>query len=113
VTLIVWHGDRAKRAAHAGSARGLTLAAEHILQVSNSRVPIEEGTLERSGVVDVDEDALLASISYDTPYAVVQHEDMLLQHDSGRSPKFLEQALDEEWKAAQRIIAAEVRKELQ
>jgi hypothetical protein len=109
---ISWHGARAKSAARTGAARGLGLAAEHVLQVSNTRVPIEEGTLERSGVTDVDESELRASVSYDTPYAVVQHEDMTLQHDAGRSPKFLEQALDEEWKTAERIIAREVRKEL-
>jgi len=35
--------------------RGIGLAMEHVLGVSTERVPIEEGTLMRSGRSDVDE----------------------------------------------------------
>lgn len=102
-------GDVARRS-KAGAARGLRLAAEHGLQVSRTRVPIEEGTLERSGTASVDSDRLRAAISYDTPYAVVQHEDMSLQHDAGRSAKFLETAMNSERRTFAEIIAREVRK---
>ena len=34
--------------------QALRLAGEHILNLSNQRVPLEEGTLERSGVVTDD-----------------------------------------------------------
>lgn len=91
------------------AAKGLTLAAEHVLQVSRTRVPIEEGTLERSGSVSVDADELVAHISYDTPYAVRQHEDMTLRHDAGRQAKYLESALTGEKKTIRQIIADTIR----
>lgn len=94
----------------AGAARGLRKAAEHVLQVSRTRVPIEEGTLERSGVASVDEQQLRAAVSYDTPYAVVQHEDMTLHHDDGRQAKYLESALTGEAETVRRLVADEIRK---
>lgn len=109
---VTWNGRAAKAGAKRGAARGLGLAAEHILQVSNRRVPIEEGTLERSGVASVDEAKLRGAVSYDTPYAVKQHEDMTLAHDAGRTAKYLENALDSERRKVGEIVAKEVRREL-
>lgn len=101
-----------RRAERAGAARGLALAAEHVLQVSRTRVPIEEGTLERSGVASVDEAALRGAVSYDTPYAVRQHEDLTLRHDDGREAKYLEGALADEADTVAEIVAAEIRRSL-
>ncbi|OYO16634.1 hypothetical protein CGZ93_17900 [Enemella dayhoffiae] len=70
---------------------GLHDAAEAVLVESNSRVPIDQGNeLERSGKVTVS--GTKAVVSYDTPYAVKQHERMDFHHDPGRSAKFLERA---------------------
>lgn len=102
----------AARQSKAGAARGLFLAAEHVLQVSRTMVPIEEGTLERSGSASVDGDRLRAAVSYDTPYAVVQHEDLTMQHDSGRTAKYLERAMNSESDVIAELIAREVRREL-
>jgi hypothetical protein len=95
-----------------GSALGLRLAAEHVLAVSRGRVPIEEATLERSGVATVDEANLTAAVSYDTPYAVRQHEELNYQHDAGRTAKYLERPLIEEADTATALIAAQVRRAL-
>lgn len=94
----------------ASAARGLLLAAEHVLQVSNTHVPIEEGTLERSGVASVDSINLKAAVSYDTPYAVRQHEDMTAHHDEGRTAKYLENAGNSEAPTIGRLIAAEIKR---
>jgi hypothetical protein len=75
-------------------------------------VPIEEGTLERSGVVSVDEASAEAAVSFDQPYAVRQHEEMDLRHDAGRTAKYLETPLREEADTINAIIAAEVRRAL-
>lgn len=109
---VVWHGAAAKRQAHRGAARGLELATEHLLQVSNTQVPIEEGTLERSGVASVDDGNLRGAVSYDTPYAVVQHEDLTMAHDAGRNAKYLENAVNSERRQVAEIIAGEVQREL-
>ncbi|MFS0695129.1 minor capsid protein [Streptomyces nitrosporeus] len=109
---VQWSGDEAARAMHAAAARGLRLGTEHVLQVSRARVPIEEGTLERSGTATVDEDELTGAIAYDTPYAVRQHEEMDYRHDAGRTAKYLELPMAEEGTAVGEIIAAQVRRAL-
>lgn len=104
--------SKARRGARQGAVRGLQLATEHLLQVSRTRVPIEEGTLERSGTASVDPSSLRGAVSYDTPYAVKQHEDLTLNHDAGRTAKYLEQAFTSEKRVVAELIAREVRREL-
>ncbi|TDD90775.1 hypothetical protein [Actinomadura rubrisoli] len=99
-------------AERAGAVRGLALGAEHLLQVSRTQVPIEEATLERSGVASVDPSALEAAVSYDTPYAVRQHEDLNLRHDDGRKAKYLEDPMREEADVILALVGAEIRRAL-
>jgi hypothetical protein len=99
-------------AERAGTVKGLRLAGEHVLAASRAVVPIEEATLERSGTASVDASNLRGAVSYDTPYAVVQHEDLSLRHDSGRTAKYLERPLAEEAGTVAEIIAAQVRRAL-
>lgn len=101
-----------QKAERAAAVLGLRRAAEHLLQVSREQVPIEEGTLERSGVASVDEHDLRAAVSYDTPYAVRQHEDLTLRHDEGRKAKYLEEPMDTERGTMLDIVAAEIRRSL-
>ena len=95
--------------ARKGAARGLSLAAEHVLGEARKRVPIEEATLERSGATSLDPDSLKAAVTFDTPYAVVQHEDMSLKHDAGREAKYLENAMNAETSTVQMIIAQAIK----
>lgn len=111
-TRLRWNGDAALAAERQGAARGLRLAAEHVLGASRRRVPIDEATLERSGVATVDESALTAAVSYDTPYAVRQHEELTYRHAPGRTAKYLEGPLVEEADTVGEIIAAQVRRAL-
>ena len=80
------------------------LIAEHVLDASNRHVPHELGDLARSGRVGPGEGEGERTIYYDTPYAVVQHEDLTLQHDAGRTAKYLENAMNGEGAACQAII---------
>ncbi len=91
------------------AARGLRHATEHVLSVSDQRVPHDEGTLERSGAASVDESGLRGAVSYDTEYAVAQHENLNYSHKSGRTAKFLELALREEAEVVRLLIAKELR----
>ncbi|GAA4684524.1 minor capsid protein [Streptomyces youssoufiensis] len=92
------------------AARGVQLGAEHVLAESRKIVPLDEGTLERSGRVTADEATLTAAVSYDTVYAVRQHEELTWQHAPGRSAKYLERPLNAERAEVARIIAAELRR---
>jgi hypothetical protein len=81
-------------AVHAAVARAIETVAEDCLTEANRTVPIETGTLMRSGhVTRVGE--LEAAVGYDTPYAVVQHEDSSLHHDPGRRDHWLERTVEE------------------
>lgn len=95
-----------------GANDGLELAAEHVLGISDAHVPIEEGTLSRSGKVSTDPGRLKSAVSYDTPYAAVQHEDMSMRHDPGRSAKFLENAFNGERRTVAEIITTSIRRRL-
>lgn len=107
-----WNGDVATDAIREAAARGLLLGAEHVLAASRQRVPIAEGTLERSGATSVDEQQMTAAVSYDTPYARRVHEDMTARHAPGRTAKFLEGVLPETATEVQALIAAQVRRAL-
>lgn len=100
------------KAQRKGAVQGLKKGTEHLLQKSRELVPHEEGTLERSGTTSVDEANLRAAVSYDTPYAIKQHEDLTLKHDEGRQAKYLEQPMATEAGVVGEIIAAEIRREL-
>lgn len=106
-----WHGRKLwTQRGKARAARGLQLALEHILAESNKMVPLEEGTLERSGQVVMDEAALKGAVSYGTPYAVRQHEEMSWRHAPGRQAKYLETAVNASREECARIIQAELRR---
>ncbi|MEV5509047.1 minor capsid protein [Streptomyces orinoci] len=109
---LSWNGSAATAAIRQAAARGARLGAEHVLQVSRQKVPIEEGTLERSGTVSVDEQQATAAVSYDTPYARRVHEDLTARHAPGRSAKYLESVLPETAGEVQALIAAQVKRTL-
>jgi hypothetical protein len=84
-----------KASVHAALADALEDVTETGLGEANRTVPIEEATLERSGFAQVDRGSLTGQIAYDTPYAVVQHEDPTLAHDPGRRHHWLEDSMEE------------------
>lgn len=87
--------DAAVRAAvkNAAQQAGREGGAE-LLARSNERVPVDTGELRSSGTVTPTDDGSI--ISYDTPYAVKQHEDMALNHPRGGQAKFLEATIDQD-----------------
>lgn len=107
-----WHGDEILAELRDAAVGGLTIAGEHLLQVSRTEVPIEEGTLERSGAVSADPQAQTVAVSYDTPYAARQHEDLNLHHDAGRKAKYLEDPMNSEQDTMLELIAASARRAL-
>jgi len=51
-------------------------------------------------------------VSYDTPYAVRQHEDLTLRHDPGRQAKYLEEPMQTERGTMLDLVATEIRRSL-
>ncbi|WP_327671824.1 MULTISPECIES: hypothetical protein [unclassified Streptomyces] len=105
-------GTAATREIRAAAARGLHLAAEHVLTQSQAVVPLDESPLQQSGTTSVDDGSLTAAVSYDTPYAVRQHEELDYQHAPGRQAKYLEQPLNAARGEVAALIAAQIRRAL-
>lgn len=84
-----------------GTEKGIWSALDHLAAVSKEQVPLDTGMLKASCVVSVSDDGKQGAVSYDTPYAVVQHENTWYNHQRGRKGKYLEdpandnQVLDE------------------
>ncbi|MFJ6566222.1 hypothetical protein ACIQNU_02290 [Streptomyces sp. NPDC091292] len=109
---LTFNGAPVAREIHAAAARGLYLAAEHVLTQSQAVVPIDEAALQRSGTASVDPPSLTAAVSYDTPYAVRQHEELSYRHAPGRTAKYLERPLNASRTEVLALIAAQVRRAL-
>lgn len=105
-----WRGTLASAQARSGAERGVRLGAEFLLGEARKLVPIEEGTLERSGRADVD--GLTGAVSFDGPYAVRQHEELTWRHDPGRQAKYLEQPATENGDMIRRIIGEQIKRSL-
>lgn len=87
---IKWNGSSVEEAILNAALEGAYLGAEAILTESMDEVPLESGTLERSGAITEVPSECAVYIHYDTPYARKQHEDLTLRHVEGRKAKYLE-----------------------
>lgn len=88
----------------------VTDGAEFLLEEANRTAPLEEGTLVGSGTVTVDATRTRATVSYDTPYAIRQHEDTRLRHTNGRRAKWLEHTAREQRHTLTKLIAERIRR---
>ncbi len=108
-----WHGERVDKIIDAALLQGMWLAALHLLGEAQAIVPIEEATLERSGVASIDRSKFMCAVSFDTPYAARQHEELSWRHDPGRQAKYLEAPMHTQQQIMLAIIAAAVRRSMQ
>jgi hypothetical protein len=94
--------------------KALNDAALDLLSKSVPLAPLDEGDLRRSGNVEpasVKGDVIEARVGYATEYAVVQHEDLSLNHpEPGTQAKFLEQPARQNERRYQSFIADALRK---
>jgi hypothetical protein len=102
----------AQRAVRQACEAGVAEAAEALLTDTNPRVPLDEGPLAQSGMVTHDPANLTSAVSYDTPYAVRQHEDTTLHHPQQGEAKFLERTMNERARVYGERIAARIRRAL-
>jgi len=102
--------DQARRAVERGGSNGIGRAAGHLLDASTDVAPIESGSLIDSA--GTDQDRLDATVFYNEPYAIREHEDMDDRHDAGRRSKYLEQPLHAEADQMLALIADSLRREI-
>lgn len=92
--------------------KGQKKLAANILGESQKLVPVDTGTLQRSGHITTDTGLNITTISYDTPYARKQHEDPTLNHPKGGQAKYLEQPFNEKAGEFENFVLTEVYKTL-
>ena len=109
MTAFAWRGAEATALEREGAERGLYLWAEYVLEQAVNIVPLREGTLMRSGVASPpDPGTLKSAVSFDTPYAVVQHENLTFHHPNGRQAKYLETPLNASGDVGKMLVAREI-----
>jgi len=75
--------------------REMNAIATDVLAEAKRQVPLDKGTLRRSGTKEVSwqGDRIVATVSFNTPYAAVQHEETGYRHPRGGKAKYLEDPL--------------------
>lgn len=91
--------------------RGLFKGLEYIKQESVKVVPKDTGVLEKSASVKISKDGKQGAVSYDTPYAIRQHEELGYRHAEGRIAKYLEIPFQQNQGRALEIMQREIRRE--
>lgn len=84
-----------KATVKSGNRKATWAACDHLATVSKGQVPLDQGPLKNSCYVDVNDDGSQGTVSYDTPYAVVQHENTWYNHQRGRKGKYLEDPVND------------------
>jgi len=102
---FTWNGDEYSLKLAQAAADGLNRGAEFLRAKSVPRAPVDRGPLRGSAQVhEASPDDLESAVSYDTPYAVRQHEELGYRHDDGEA-KYLERPLHENDATIQALIA--------
>jgi hypothetical protein len=109
---ITWNGPQASAAMKRGAIEGLKAATQLLLGEAIKIVPLDEATLQDSGKATVDEENLEGIVSFDTPYAVIQHERLDFVHLNGREAKYLEKPWRANAETFAQIIAERIRRAL-
>lgn len=73
-----------------GGKKATWSALDVLASASKQQVPLDTGALMNSCAVSVEGDGSAGTVSYDTPYAVIQHENQSFNHQRGRKAKYLE-----------------------
>lgn len=113
------------------TTQGLADALLYVAEESQQRAPVDTGDLRGSVLVELDgeeyatgaenggvnvagtlpERATKGSVSYNTPYAATQHEQIHYDHPRGGQAKYLESVLIEEQDRILKIIAEKITEE--
>lgn len=95
-----------------GVARGVVLAARHLLNKAREVVPVDKWILHNTSRVREEGRALrkVAWVEFNQKYAARQHEDLTYKHKPGRTAKYLERPARQERATMREIIRREARK---
>lgn len=106
-----WHGDKMAGRVQAAGRRATRAAAERLRALALPRTPLDQGPLRASAKVRNVNAEAVALVTYDSIYAVYQHEGVSFNHSVGEA-KFLERPLTENKGQLLTIMAEVMRNEL-
>lgn len=104
-----WRGEEAERLIRETAFQTIRDGAEAILMEAVNEAPIDTGTLRRSGTVTEAPQENTVYVSFNTPYARRQHEDLTLNHPRGGKAKYLEDPFKRNAKKVERLVAQRVK----
>lgn len=110
---LKWRGDEAEKLIWEVALEAMNTGAEAILTEAIDETPIDTGTLRRSGGVSWGIDRKSVYVSFNTPYARRQHEDLTLRHPRGGGPKYLENPFKRNEGKVRRLVGLRVKQALQ
>lgn len=108
--VLRWRGREITARAQSLARQGLWDAAEHLRGVSQDAAPIDEGTLRATAAVTRLQGGDTVAVSYDTPYARRQHEELGYRHPKGGRAKYLEDPAREEETTMRRIVETTIKR---
>ena len=100
--------ELAQEVVEKAAMKGLRKLGEEILTEAKELCPVDSGTLRQSGSVRANSKNKTVEISFNTPYALKQHEEMSYNHPNGGQAKYLEQPFNERVKNAQWYAEKEI-----
>lgn len=104
-----WRGQQVSKNIDQATTNALRAGAHLLRDEAVQRTPVETGTLRNSAKASVsDKEAI---VSYNTPYAARQHEEVGWHHNDGQA-KYLESAFLDNKQKIQQAIAKEIKKAL-
>jgi len=109
---LKWHGEEAERLIRQAAMEAINTGAEAILTDAIDEAPIKSGTLRRSGGVSWGLDRESVYVSFSTPYARRQHEELDYRHPRGGKAKYLEDPFNRLKVKVQRMAANAIKNAL-
>lgn len=107
-----WRGNQAVKIAQEAAFQALHDGAEAILTEAIDETPVDTGTLRRSGTVTDAKREGTVYVSFNTPYARRQHEDLTFNHPRGGKAKYLEDPFNRSKKKIMRLVSLRMKKAL-
>ena len=106
---LKWRGEEVERLIRETAFQAIRDGAEAILTEAIDETPIDTGTLRRSGTVTEAPQENTVYVSFNTPYARRQHEDLTLNHPRGGKAKYLEDPFKRNAEKVEQLVAQRVK----
>lgn len=101
----------ARRAVKQKTREAIEMVVNDLTRRAKQLAPLDTGDLRGAGENQVNErsNEIIGTVSFNKPYALVQHENMAFIHPRGGQAKYLEQPLNENRDRYKQFIESKIR----